>query len=477
MPLRRANTLFRSLRSRLTIWNTLVVLIAVIAALIGVREGLRFYLVQELDNVLDDEVAELVLVVQEFYPDEETIIDAMRRKSEGHEDHGWHIRWLSEDRKQTIWVSARHAPETPLSQMLVSGERRTIWASDTHRSVERRVDVPGIPESFIRVGSLTNFIDADIERMTRIMAPVGLFIFLLAPVGGYFLANRAIEPLQKIITTTERLRPSHLEERLTIRGVDDELDQLAHKINDFLDQIADHLTKHREFLANAAHELRSPLAAIQSSVDVMLQKPRTSEEYQELLVSIEEQCHHLTLLVNQVLELAASDAGVSARVSLPVRLDELARQSCDMFEAVAEERGLKLALDANSPVTVLGDSSQLRQLLTNLIDNAIKFTPNGGEVRVRVESDRDRQQALLAVEDTGIGMSTADLPRIFDRFYRADKSRHRGADTRGSGLGLSICRSIVQGHRGHVDVQSAPDRGTTLRVTLPLANCALGHSR
>jgi heavy metal sensor kinase len=470
MPLRRANALFRSLRSRLTVWNTLVVLIAVIAALIGVRLGLRFYLVEELDTVLDDEVGELLLVIQEFYPDEETIIDAMRRKSEGHEAHGWHIRWLSEDRKRTLWVSERHAPDSPLAQLIESGEGRSVFASATHRSIERRVNMPGIPQFYIRVGSLTEFIDRDIDRMTRIMAPVGLFIFLLAPLGGYFLANRAIEPLQKIIKTTERLRPSHLEERLAIRGVDDELDQLAHKINDFLDQIADHLTKHREFLANAAHELRSPLAAIQSSVDVMLQKPRTSEEYQELLASIDEQCHHLGQLVNQVLDLAASDAGVSARASLPVRLDELARQSCDMFDAVAEERGVELTLSADQPLTVIGDSSQLRQLLTNLVDNAIKFTPAGGSVRVRLQADRDRHEAVLTIADTGIGMSAADLPRVFDRFYRADKSRQRGTDARGSGLGLSICQSIVQGHHGQISVLSEPEKGTTFQVTLPLAS-------
>jgi len=469
MPLRLVNPLFRSLRSRLTVWNTLVVLIAVVTALIGVREGLRFYLIQELDAVLDDEVGELLLVIQAFYPDEEKIIESMRRKTDGHEEHGWHIRWLDENRQRTIWVSEEHAPQVPLSHLVSTLDGRTTWQSTTHRSVERRVDSPGIPAFYIRVGSLTSFIDADIDRMTRIMAPVGLFIFLLAPLGGYFLANRAIDPLQKIISTTERLRPSHLNERLTIRGVDDELDQLAHKINDFLDQIADHLTKHREFLANAAHELRSPLAAMQSSVEVMLQKPRSSEDYQDLLVSIDEQCHHLGSLVNQVLELAASDAGVLARASQPVRLDDLVRQACDMFEAVADERGLRLILHAPVALAVAGDATQLRQLITNLIDNAIKFTTSGGTIDVQLQSDPTSSQAVLTVTDSGIGISAEDLPRIFDRFFRADKSRDRGTDTRGSGLGLSICQSIVQGHSGQISVRSEPGQGTTFLVTLPLA--------
>jgi len=310
-------------------------------------------------------------------------------------------------------------------------------------------------------------VERDIDRMTRIMAPVGLAIFLLAPLGGYFLANRAIDPLQKIISTTERLRPSHFEERLTVRGIDDELDQLAQKINQFLDQIAAHLTKHREFLANAAHELRSPLAAIQSSVEVTLQQPRSSEEYEELLYSIDEQCHFLGQLVNQVLELATSEAGLTETRKVPVDLDQVVRQACDMFEAVAEERGLRLEFPSRGPVTTGGDPQQLRQLVTNLIDNAIKFTPRGGTVSVSLARDDAQHVVRLAVHDSGIGIAQADLSKVFDRFYRADKSRQRGTEIHGSGLGLSICQAIVQGHHGTIVVRSTPGCGSTFEVTLP----------
>lgn len=469
MPWRRVNWLLRSIRSRLTFWNTLVVLLAVVAALIGVREGLRYYLVQELDDVLDDEVSELLLEIQESYPDQARIISAMRRKSDVHDAHGWHIRWLDEHRKGTLWTSERNAPDEPLTQMLTSVNGRNTWISATHRSIERTVRAPGIPVSHVRVGCSTAFIERDIVRMTEIMVPVGLAIFLLAPLGGYFLANRAIDPLQKIISTTDRLRPSHLEERLTLRGVDDELDQLAQKINQFLDQIADHLLKHREFLANAAHELRSPLAAIQSSVEVTMERTRSSEDYQELLISIAEQCHHLGQLVNQVLELATSDAGVIEARREPVRLDLIVQQACNMFEAVADERGLALTCLANVPVTAAGDPSQLRQLVTNLLDNAIKFTPRSGSIEVRLEADAPRRSARLTVSDSGIGISATDLPRIFDRFFQADRSRRRGSDVRGSGLGLSICHAIVSGHRGTIAVHSNTGQGTMFVVTLPLS--------
>lgn len=464
MPWRRVS----SIRARLTFWNTLVVLLAVIFALYGVREGLRFYLIRELDDVLDGEIRELLLDIQKFYPDREKIVDAMQRKSDGHKIRGWHIRWMDENRDETLWVTQNeNAPQKPLTQLVGSGDGRNTYASSTHRTVERQLNSPGIPAYYVRVGSTTKFVTDDIDNVTYIMAPVGLAIFLLAPLGGFFLAARAIDPLQKIITATERLKPSRMEDRLTIRGVDDELDQLAHKINQFLDQIADHLTKHREFLANAAHELRSPLAAIQSSVEVTMQQPRSSEDYQELLYSIEEQSHHLGQLVNQLLELAASDAGVVETKLLPVRLDELARQACEMFQAVAEERGLTLEFQARMPIIARGDSQQLRQLVTNLIDNAIKFTPRGGKVSVRLRHDPGEDIVRMAVQDSGIGISAQDLPRIFDRFYRADKSRQRGTDAQGSGLGLSICQSIIHAHRGKITVESEPGRGTTFNVELP----------
>jgi heavy metal sensor kinase len=459
----------RSIRSRLTIWNTLVVLLAVVAALIGVRVGLRYYLIQELDAVLDDEARELVLIIEAAHPDYRKIMDAMRMKAEGHSPHHWHLRWLDETRTRTLWVSTEYAPEHPLTQQVSSSKGRTVWVSSTHRSVERQVKAAGIPPYYVRVGATTDFIEADVSRMTRIIASVGLAIFLLAPLGGYFLANRAIAPLQRIIATTDRLRPSRLDERLATRGVDDELDQLAQKINQFLDQIAAHLNMHREFLANAAHELRSPLAAIQSAVEVTMHKPRSPEDYQELLYSIDEECHYLGLLVNQLLTLAASDAGVVEFRRERVRLDRIVQESANMFGAVAEERGLTLSCGPGPPVLIDGDPEQLRQVVTNLIDNAIKFTPRGGHIDVRLEPDAEGRRAKLTVSDDGIGISAEDLPRIFDRFYRADKSRQRGTNIQGSGLGLSICQSIVARHGGVITVQSTPGRGSTFVVALPTA--------
>ncbi len=458
----------RSLRFRLTVWNTLVVLVTVIVALVAVREGLRYYLLVETDAVLDDEVKEIVLMLKKFYPDRDQFIQALERKDEAHHDRGWHIHWLDEH-GQTIWASTL-APEKPLSTLLNPGNDRNVWGSDIHRAIEREIEEPGVPNYKIRVGTLMKFIEEDVDRLTRILAPVGLLILLLAPLGGLLLAKQAIEPLQRLIKTTERLRPSHLDERLELRGVGDELDQLAGKINTFLDQIADHLQKNREFVANAAHDLRSPLAAIQSSVEVTLEKSRSVNEYEELLYQITDEVHHLGQLVNQLLQLAETEATETEIALESVPLADIVVKTIEMFEPVADEAGVRLLFEPSKEIVVMGQPRQLRQVLTNLVDNAIKFTEKGGSVTIGLDFDSKHERGLLTVSDTGIGIPPEAVDRVFDRFYQVEKSRQRFGGKRGNGLGLSICQSIVQSNGGTIAVASQLGKGTTFSVSLPLAN-------
>jgi heavy metal sensor kinase len=337
--------------------------------------------------------------------------------------------------------------------------------------VQRTVRLPraGGREFVLRVGCSMAEIDEDVLRLTEMILVAAAVIIVVAPLSGYFLAGRATRPLDAILRTTARLRPDRLVERLPLHGTGDELDRLSATINGLLDRLADHLARQRDFVANAAHELRSPLAAMRTSLEVALEHDRSPEEYRELLADVVEECAGLGQLVNQLLLLAEGDAGLLRANGGSARLDKLAARSVEMFQGIAEQRGVELRADELAPAAVQGDEPHLRQVVHNLIDNALKFTPPGGRVRVAVTARPGAGQAVLCVSDSGVGIPPEDLPHVFERFYRADKARSREQPTGGTGLGLSICHAIVTAYGGHLGVESKPAHGTTVTAALPLA--------
>jgi signal transduction histidine kinase len=274
----------------------------------------------------------------------------------------------------------------------------------------------------------------------------------------------------EILRTAEQLKPTRLGDRLEVRGTQDELDRLSLTINRLLDEVAGHVERQQQFVADAAHELRGPLAAMRTSLEVAISQDRTADAYRETMADVLEEARHLSKLANDLLLLAETGDDTRARPREQVDLTAVARQTVAMFGGVAEERAVGLVLQPTAgPVRVAGDASQLRQVLGNLLDNAIRFTPSGGRVTVSIGIDGERRDAVLTVADTGCGIDEEHLGHVFDRFYKTDASRTHGDTVRGGGLGLSICRSIVERHGGSIGVRSTVDRGTTFTVQLPLA--------
>jgi two-component system heavy metal sensor histidine kinase CusS len=459
-PRRRLPLFPRSFRGLVTAWNTVTLLLFTVALLFGLRYGLSYTMLREEDKLQAADTTEVGLFVAQDAPRWDRVQDALDRKAHSHIDR----KWFGEVRDPTGNVLARSGvPPVPLPP---AGEEvaapRTMGG---YRVTRKRVLTEGAGELIIDVGASLDEIDEDVTRLTQLMVIAGAVLLIFAPLGGFWLAGRVIKPLADIISTTARLRPRNLHERLPLRHTGDELDRLSETINGFLDRIADHLARHRELTANAAHELRSPLAAILSSAEVALNQERTPEEYKELLGAIVEECGRLGSLVQQLLLLAESDAGRLAGARERVDLGGLARKAVEMFRGVAESRGVDLRAEAPEPVWVCGDPGQLRQVVFNLIDNAVKFTTAGG---VTVAIRGGQAGVELEVTDTGVGIPPENLPYVFDRFFRGDQSRTRLA-TGGSGLGLSICQALVASHGGHIVVTSEEGRGTRVRVTLPAA--------
>ncbi len=292
-----------------------------------------------------------------------------------------------------------------------------------------------------------------------------IIALVLAPLGGYLLALRATMPLNVMIRTTERLRPQQMNERLPTRNTKDELDQLSEAFNRLLDRIAEYLTKRQDLLANSAHELRTPLAALRSTAELALSSDRSVDEYRELIESIVSECGNLEQLVNQLLLLSETESAHFESRGEVVDLSRITSEACDMFGAVAESRGVELKTDIAEGVLVDGSRLHLRQLLNNLIDNAIKFIPAEGSVKVLLEQSPEK--VCLKVCDTGVGIAPEEQQRLFERFYRGDRARRRDTPTRGTGLGLSICRAIAEAHGGTIHVESEPGVGTQFSVCLP----------
>lgn len=433
---------------------------------------MRIALGHEADSQLREDADEIQLVIRDLYGQIDQIKDELRIKTQTHKHRDLFIQLLNPD-GSVIWqsdgtpqIEIPPAEDDPSKSIHNTGiwhivHRRLLKDHETSTGAQR-------PEDWsIVIGATLRSVENELHQLTRTILAVGGFAILIAPLGGYWLAGRATRPLSEIMDTTSRLHPTNLEERLPLRGTRDELDRLSATINGFLDRIAGFLARNREFTAHAAHELRSPLAAIQSSIEVALTTDRDTEQYKEMLEEILDECASLTKLVNQLLVLAESDAGIEMLSKREINLQQLVQKSCDMFRGTAETKGVDLITDAPVSVKIQGDPQRLRQVINNLIDNALKFTPEGKSVRVELHPTATGQPVILRVVDEGVGIPPDELKHIFERFYTVDRSHSRGTGSHGSGLGLSICQSIVEAHSGRIEVQSELGKGTRFDVYLP----------
>jgi len=292
-----------------------------------------------------------------------------------------------------------------------------------------------------------------------IIAPVLLFVFGL---GSFLLSRRLLHPLKQMAQTAERISDYHLSERLPVVNPDDEIGQVAHTLNRMFDRVGESFQSQRRFVADASHELRTPIAVLQTKLEVTLRRLRTCTEYRDVIQMSLDHAQRLSMLVDQLSFLARSDAGSWRAEMGPVRVDKICLEQVREFKAQADTMCITLQVECAQPVIVLGEPELLRRLLINLLENAMKYTPKGGTVRLGLK--RDGAKARLVVSDTGMGIPPDDLPHVFDRFYRVDRARSRRIP--GTGLGLSLVEEIARMHGGSVTVESVVSQGTTFTVSL-----------
>jgi heavy metal sensor kinase len=306
--------------------------------------------------------------------------------------------------------------------------------------------------------------DRELSELLAVLWLAGPLALITALVGGYFLARRALAPVDRMTAEAGTITAAHLNRRLQVGKHGDELDRLALTLNGMIARLERSFEETRRFTADAAHELRTPLAVIHNAAEVALSSPHEANENRRFFEDILEEEERLKRLTEQLLFLCREDAGLLPEVRQPVSLEMIVRQAAEPMGELASANGLTLTVGNLSPCRVVGDPDGLRRLLFNLLDNAIKYTPEGGRVEVQCETQNGC--ADLIVTDTGIGIPSEHVPHIFERFYRVDPARSREAG--GTGLGLSICRVIAESHGGTIRLESNAGQGTRVVVTLPL---------
>jgi heavy metal sensor kinase len=362
------------------------------------------------------------------------------------------------------------AGEDALATMPDADDEDEADADGDHRVAARRLRVP--PHATEYVVMATHSLDAvhdELESLQEILLYAIPLAALAAGLGGYFLARKSLAPVVGMAEQARRIGAGSLGGRLPVANPRDELGRLATAFNELLARLDAAFDQQRRFMADASHELRTPLAAVQAASDVTLQRPRREEqEYREALAVVRDQARRLRRIVEDMFLLARADAGDVPPRAAPLYLDELVDEVVRAARLLSAPRGIAVAFDGAPESAFVGDEDLLRRLVMNLVDNAIKHSPESGTVRVSLV--RDASGYRIEVHDEGAGIPAEAQARLFERFYRAEPARSRasaGQDGSGAGLGLAIARWAAEAHGGSVQLLHTGPEGSVFAATLP----------
>lgn len=464
----------KRVRTRLTLWY--VGMLAVILAVYLV--GVSLLLLWQMDNVLKKLAAE----------DLETVKGLLYTQPDSHiglrEDYHHHTDWKQVQERlleilapdgTILYRNERLGDRTIGGPPFAGeGERGYSGRSDTMSDgtrivlISRKYDLEG-QTILIRAGYSQDLIWNQLKGTLLILILASPLVLAGTAYAGYQMVGRTLEPVTKMASRAEQINSERLNERLPVETEENELGHLARVFNAMLSRIQQSFEQLRRFTADASHELRTPLAAIRSIGEVRLQDGATLEEYRDTIGSMLEEVNRLTSIVESLLTLSRADAGQIQMQVSAFPLMALVRETAALLEVLIDDKHLTFTLTGDENVGVQADRLYVRQAVVNILHNAVKFTPVGGSICVRVEC-RDDSVVELSISDTGPGIPTEELGNLFERFYRVDEAR--AGENNGAGLGLSVAKWAVQANDGEIGVVSSPGSGATFWIRLP----ALGYS-
>ena len=463
--------IFRSVRLRLTLWYVLLLAIILAVFSAGVYVVLRQDLYGNLDGSIQNRTNVFLGVIQY----EENRPTLAGRVSSGDPSAGEYFVRLFDASGDVTFDNSADAGGAPIDSRAIDRALRGESGTRTARVGDEVMRVRTLPlqrengiGGVLEVGQSQAGVSDTLQSLLLILAVAYPVTLLVASFGGVFLAGRALSPIDRLTGLARRISAENLSQRLDLKLPDDEVGRLARTFDEMIARLDDAFRRQRQFTADASHELRTPLTTIKGQAEVALSKPRDAAAYREILQSVNEEVDRLIRLVGSLLTLARADAGQIPIADEDVNLGDLIAAVVEQVRPMGERRSLNIEVHPGPPVVLQGDEDLLLQLLLNLLDNAIKYTRPGGAVTVGWSVGAG--QVELWVRDTGIGIAEEHVERIFDRFYRVDRARSRTGG--GAGLGLSICRWIVEAHGGYITVRSEPGQGAVFTVRLPLTRRA-----
>lgn len=471
--------MIESIRARLTLWyvTALAIILVLVSALIYVllANALSHRIDNDLRIVIDIAATSLANDLAEGQDNADAARSTAAELSSG--DQMLVIfdgdgRLLAESgREPDLPINLPPLAGIPADLPLIYTVSEVDEADDRHRLAVRRVSVPPAQVPFIvMAGNTLDDLDAELVSLAEILLTVVPLTLLAAGVGGWFLARQSLAPVIAMAEQARRIGVGDVHGRLPVANPRDELGQLAETFNELLGRLGASLVQQRQFMADASHELRTPVATARTAAGVALQRPhRDEDDYRDTLEIIEQQTARLSRIVDDMFLLARADAGNFPVRKTPLYLDEVVDEVVRATRVLAGPRQVEIHLNATAGAVMTGDEDLIRRLIANVLDNAVRHAPAGSAVTVHLIAAGARYE--IAVNDAGPGVPAAAQPHIFERFYRADSSRSRANDS-GAGLGLPLARWIARVHGGDVTLLRSSDQGSTFLIALAAGETA-----
>lgn len=466
-----------SIRTRLTLWY--VGLLAVLLIVFGVALYSTVYITsyQEVDRSLQQRASDIQASLATVITLQDDFVSIIRRG-------GLVLPNADVFSNGDIYVQLRSLDGRIISRSENLGNQYLVIPPDQHERAKNGEVVPSdftvnktrlrayVAPIVIKSGKVVGYIELaqslrqvdntlrDLATLIVVSIGAGLIV---AAVGGWFIAGNILDPINRVTITAQKIaRARDLGRRIEVPETVDEVGRLAMTFNEMLARIEELFRAQQRFVADVSHELRSPLTAVRGNLDLLKRGAANDvEERAQMIDAMDSETSRMSRLVSDLLLLARQDSGVPI-AKQPIELDTLLLEVYRQAQVTA--KGVHLALGAEDQAIIVGDRDRLKQVLLNLVDNAVKYTPPGGKVTLSLA--KDDSWVKIAVQDTGIGIANENIPNLFDRFYRVDKARSR--DAGGTGLGLAIAKSVVDAHNGRITVESQVGRGSVFTVWLPI---------